>query len=181
MNNRTIAASAGVLALSLAACATTPDNAREEAELIGDARATLGKMRADHPKLEPLLASAVGYAVFPRVGQGGFVVGATVGSGVVFEGDLIVGYASLTQGSVGAQVGAQAFDELIIFRNEQAFRQFKAGDFSVAADAAATLADSGAAVKAVTGDGPVAVLIDDEKGAMARAVVAGQKLSFERR
>ena len=55
--------------------------------------------------------TAYGYAVFPTVGKGGLVVGGAHGEGKVFVGDKHVGDSTVTQVSVGAQVGGQAFSQ----------------------------------------------------------------------
>lgn len=49
-----------------------------------------------------------GYAVFPTIGKGGFVVGAAHGSGRVYERGKYVGDATVTQLSLGFQAGGQA-------------------------------------------------------------------------
>lgn len=54
------------------------------------------------------------YAVFPTVGQGGFVVGGAYGSGRVYAHGKHVGNTSVTQLSVGWQAGAQAYSENIV-------------------------------------------------------------------
>ena len=48
-----------------------------------------------------------GYAVFPSVGQGALVVGGAYGTGRVYEHDNYVGDVSMTQLSIGLQLGGQ--------------------------------------------------------------------------
>src|SRR5688572_5804196 len=52
-----------------------------------------------------------GYAVFPTVGKGGLVVGGAFGRGQVYRGGAQVAEVSLTQVSVGFQLGGQAYSE----------------------------------------------------------------------
>src|ERR1700691_5917277 len=54
-----------------------------------------------------------GYAIFPTIGEGGFVVGAAGGKGQVFIRGQQVGETTLAEGSVGFQAGGQAFREII--------------------------------------------------------------------
>ena len=60
--------------------------------------------------------SCYGYAVFPTIGKGGFVVGAAHGSGRVYEHAKYVGDSSVTQLSVGFQAGGQAYSQIIFLR-----------------------------------------------------------------
>jgi lipid-binding SYLF domain-containing protein len=76
---------------------------------------TLSMMTQRDPSLERLLAKSAGYVVIPDVGEGGFMVGAQQGVGVVYErGGNPIGFAVLRQGSIGAQIGARSFGELIV-------------------------------------------------------------------
>ncbi len=49
--------------------------------------------------------SAYGYAIFPSIGKGGVVVGGAHGNGRVYEKGKYVGTTSMTQVTVGAQMG----------------------------------------------------------------------------
>ena len=49
--------------------------------------------------------SVVGYAIFPEVAKGGFIVGGSGGRGEVYEGGKLIGYGKLSEGTIGAQVG----------------------------------------------------------------------------
>lgn len=51
---------------------------------------------------------AYGYAVFPSIGKGGFVVGAAHGDGRVYVGGKKVAESAMTQLSIGAQLGGTA-------------------------------------------------------------------------
>ena len=53
-----------------------------------------------------------GYAVFPTIGKGGFVVGGAHGTGRVYANGEHVGNSSMTQVTVGFQLGGQAFSRL---------------------------------------------------------------------
>src|ERR1700734_4375086 len=52
--------------------------------------------------------SSYGYAVFPTVGKGGFIVGGAHGKGRVYRQGSVVGVATVNQVSVGFQAGGQA-------------------------------------------------------------------------
>ena len=55
------------------------------------------------------LKKAYAYAIFPEVGKGGFIVGASHGAGEVYKKSKLIGHAKMTQTTVGAQVGDQKF------------------------------------------------------------------------
>ena len=57
--------------------------------------------------LKKFFGTSYGYVVFPKIGKGGFIVGGAHGKGVVFKKQEMVGFASVTQGTVGLQIGGQ--------------------------------------------------------------------------
>src|SRR6185503_7304631 len=73
-----------------------------------------------------------GYAVFPTIGKGAFVIGAAHGSGRVYVGGKYVGDTSMTQVTVGAQVGGQAYREIIFSRTRPPSAHSKAATSSSA-------------------------------------------------
>src|SRR5438045_3164770 len=74
-------------------------------------------------------AGSYGYAAFPSVGKGGIVLGGAFGRGKVFRGGARVADVSLTQVSVGFQLGGQAYSEIIFFENKTTFDDFLSGNF----------------------------------------------------
>jgi len=79
--------------------------------------------------------TAYGYAVFPTIGKGGFVVGGAYGKGRVYEGGNAIGEASMVQLSVGFQLGGQAYSEMIFFEDQRALKEFTNGNLEFGADA----------------------------------------------
>ena len=78
-----------------------------------------------------------GYAVFPTVGEGGLVVGGARGSGHVYVHDRLVGATTMTQLSVGFQLGGQAYSEIIFFETPRELEEFRSGKFEFNAGASA--------------------------------------------
>ena len=62
-----------------------------------------------------------GYAVFPGIGKGGFIVGGAHGNGHVYKRGAYVGDASMTQVSVGFQIGGEGFREIVFFEDERSY------------------------------------------------------------
>ena len=91
-----------------------------------------------------------GYAVFPTIGKGGVVVGGAYGKGRVYEKGKYVGDTSVTQLSVGFQLGGEAFSEIIFFADQNAFKEFTNGNFEFGAQAQAVAITAGASAAATT-------------------------------
>lgn len=124
------------------------------------------------------LKKAYAYAIFPEVGKGGFIIGASHGAGEVYKKGKLIGYTKMTQTTVGAQVGGQTYAEVILFKNKKALDRFKAGRFEGGAAATAIGGKKGAAKASKYKDG-VAIMVLPIKGAMAEASGGGQKFAFE--
>jgi len=97
-----------------------------------------------------LFNKAYGYAVFPTIGKGGVGVGGAHGNGRVYQKGKHIGDASMTQVSVGFQLGGEAFSEIIFFENEAALKDFTNGNFEFGADAQAVAITASAGAKAST-------------------------------
>lgn len=97
--------------------------------------------------------TAYGYAVFPTIGKGGIGVGGAHGKGRVYAQGQHVGNVTMTQVTVGFQLGGQAFSQIIFFKDESAFREFTSGNFEFSAQATAVAITAGVSAEASTGGG----------------------------
>jgi len=166
------------LVIAISACATAPKSASGRSDLVTASEATLGRMRVKDPALAGLLATSAGYAVFPEIGKGGLLVGAAYGRGVLYQNGRRIGFVDLNQGSLGAQLGAQTFTELIVFRDRFAIEKLKAGEFSLSGNASAVILAEGAAATAEFTQQGVAVFVEPRGGAMVEVSVSGQEINF---
>ncbi len=157
----------------LAGCATTPS----DDTLISESRSALASFVDRDPGLERWVDQAYGYTVFPNIGKGGFWVGGGFGRGVVFEQGKPVGRASVSQATVGPQIGAQSYSQVIFFRDEAALRRFQRERFGFSAQATAVAATEGRAATTSYERG-VAVFNLARGGLMAEASVGGQKFRY---
>jgi lipid-binding SYLF domain-containing protein len=167
-----------IVAGLLASCATAPASRADQTALLAEATSTMQQMRAEDPEVSALVQRGYGYALFPTVTKGGLVVGGAHGRGVVYERGRHIGYSDLTQGSVGAQVGAQTFSELLVFENKDALNRFKAGQLNFAADASAVVLKTGVATDVPFVNG-VAVAVRPTGGAMVEASIGGQRFTYQ--
>jgi lipid-binding SYLF domain-containing protein len=99
---------------------------------------------------------AYGYAVFPTIGKGGIGIGGAHGKGRVYAGGRHVGDASMTQVTMGFQLGGQAFSQIIFFEDERSFKSFTSGNFEFSAQATAVALTAGVSAEANTGGGMAA-------------------------
>jgi lipid-binding SYLF domain-containing protein len=159
-------------------CSSSPETPAERSNMSSQSTAGLDHFLLQDPGLRAELDRAAGYAIFPELGKAGVILGATYGNGEVYEKGVKIGYAELSQGTIGAQLGAQAFSELIVFRTQEALNDFKDGEFSFAANATAVAIKPGAAASATYNDG-VAIFVHIKGGLMAEAAVGGQRFTFK--
>ena len=151
-------------------------NADQQRSLYEDAVATLERLKRKHEDLGEALDQAYGYAVFPSLGRASLVLGATFGRGAVFEKGKSVGFASLTQITVGVQVGGQTLSELVFFEDQEAFELFKGGKAAFAANVSAGILK--AAATGTTNPSPFTAHAYSRGGMVIEASLGGQKLSF---
>jgi len=146
-------------------------------------------------------ANAYGYAVFPTIGKGGVGIGGAHGKGRVYEKGAYVGDTSMTQITVGAQLGGQAYSMIVFFEDKRAFDQFTTGEFEFSAQANAIAITAAAGAQAGTGGGAgttksvgsdtaevkggykggMAVFTVAKGGLMYEASIGGQKFSYKKK
>ena len=141
-----------------------------------------------------------GYAVLPTIGKGGFVVGGAHGKGRVYARGAYVGDTSMTQLTVGFQLGGEAYSQIIFFEDKRAFDEFTSGNFEFGAQATAVAITAGASAQAGT-TGPsasagtsqqasktkasyfrgMAIFTVVKGGLMYEASIGGQKFTYDRK
>jgi lipid-binding SYLF domain-containing protein len=165
------------LAVSMAAVLSTV-TARADEDLGMQSKQAIDAFKNTDSSLGTFFTNSAGYAVFPDVGKGGFIVGGARGKGIVYEKGNPVGRATMTQASIGAQAGGETFAEVIFFETPAALSDFKAGKFEMSADISAVAASQGASKAAQYKKG-VAVFTVAKRGLMVQASVGGQKFKYE--
>jgi lipid-binding SYLF domain-containing protein len=139
-----------------------------------------------------------GYAVFPTIGKAGVGVGGAYGEGRVFAGGKHVGNTSMTQVTIGWQLGGQAYSMIVFFEDKRAFDEFTGGNFEFSAQATAVAITAGASAAATTAGSSagasggkrdattvggyrkgMAVFTVVKGGLMYEASIGGQKFSYK--
>jgi lipid-binding SYLF domain-containing protein len=145
-----------------------------------------------------LFDNCYGYAIFPTIGKGGFGIGGAHGDGRVYEHGTYVGDTSMTQVTIGFQVGGQAFTQIIFFQNKDAFTEYTSGEFEFGAQASAVAITAGAQASTSTAGTSAGASSSDDSvsnaggyehgmaiftvakgGLMYEASVGGQKFKYE--
>jgi len=141
-----------------------------------------------------------GYAVFPTIGKGAFVVGGAYGKGRVYEHGRYVGDTSLAQVSIGFQAGGEGYSQIVFLEDKRAFDEFTNGDFqfdagvrvvAITASAGGQAGTHGASGDASAGKHDavtagkyyrgMAVFTIVKGGALYQASLAGQKYNYKPR
>ncbi|MGD2129659.1 MAG: YSC84-related protein [Lysobacterales bacterium] len=140
-------------------------------------KAILEIKKAD-PGIQKFFDQAAGYAVYPSVGKGGFVVGGAYGKGLVIVNGVVDGYTTMSQATVGLQLGGQKYAQFIFFKDDVALADFKRGNLEFGAQASAVAARAGASADAAYNAG-VAIFTHAAGGLMVEGTVGGQKFTYE--
>lgn len=142
-----------------------------------DVQKAIIEIKKADPGIEKFFESAAGYAVFPSIGKGGFIIGGAYGKGLVISDEKIDGYTSMTQGTIGLQAGGQKYSQFIFFKDETALDHFKRGNFQLSAQASAVAITAGASADAAYNKG-VAIFTHAAGGLMFEGTVGGQKYKY---
>jgi lipid-binding SYLF domain-containing protein len=155
----------------------------------------------DSPVVAKFFKNSYGYAVFPTIGKGAYIVGGSYGEGQVYKRGKVTGKTTVIEGSIGFQAGGEAFSEIIFFKDKRAYDAFTSGKFEFNATAQAVAITAGAEAQvATTGatagatGGPrtsahaktsyangMATFVHAKGGLMIGVSIGGQKFTFERK
>ena len=119
-----------------------------------------------------------GYAVFPSVGKGGFIVGGAHGNGLVYEQGDLIGTAELKQVNVGLQMGGQSYIQVLFFQAKEDLDRFKANKVEFSGQASAVAITEGASADVDYSKG-VAVISKAKGGLMYEASLGGQEFDYK--
>ncbi|MGD9905185.1 MAG: lipid-binding SYLF domain-containing protein [Vicinamibacterales bacterium] len=131
------------LALAVVAVPIAQED-RREAERLTDAIAVLDEVMGAGDSAVPrsIMERAEAIAVFPSLVKAGFVVGGSRGHGAISVRHPETGawsspgFLTITGGSVGFQIGAQAVDLILVVQNRRGLNQLLRNQFKIGADAA---------------------------------------------
>ena len=153
----------------------------------------------ESPVVAKFFENSYGYAVFPTIGKAGFIVGGSYGKGQVYRDGKVTGTSKVIEGSIGLQIGAEAFSEIIFFKDKVAYDDFTNGNYEFDANSQAVVLTAGAQAQAGTtgvgagaSAGPktgvqanaeyvngMATFVNAKGGLMGELSIGGQKFTFE--
>lgn len=162
--------------------------------VLADAYSDTIKTFKNSDVVKNYFSKAYGYAVFPTIGKGGVGIGAAHGEGQVYRKGKVTGKTSMTQITIGLQLGGQAYSQVIFFEDKRAYKDFTSGNFEFGAQATAiAITSSASAQSGTTGTSAGAgneqtksgytkgmiVFTHGKGGLMYEATIGGQKYSFK--
>ncbi len=153
------------------------EKAKDQKVSDGDVAEAIAAFKNKTHGITVFFEKAYGYAVFPSVGKGAIGIGGAHGKGKVYEKGRYIGDASLTQLTIGLQLGGQVYSEIIFFKDKDALDDFTAGNFELDAQISAVAATAGTSADAGYSNG-VAIFTIVKSGLMYEASVGGQKFKF---
>ena len=138
----------------------------------------IDQVKKTDPDFKKLFDNAIAWAVFPSIGKAGIGIGGAAGNGRVYQKGQFIGTTTMTQISVGFQLGGQVYSEIIFFQDENTLNNFKDGKFELGANISAVIVKAGAGATAGFKDGTI-VLVMPKEGLMYEATISGQKFTFK--
>ena len=167
-------------------------------QAVQDYSGTINMFKGN-PTVAPYFISAYGYAVFPTIGKGAIGIGGAHGKGQVYTGGAVTGFTSMTQITIGFQLGGQAYSQVIFFKDKGAYEDFTSGNFEFDAQASAIAVTASAqASVGTTGTGASAgaggtagtqadtsyrkgmlTFVIGKGGLMYEASIGGQKFNYK--
>jgi lipid-binding SYLF domain-containing protein len=146
-----------IVGLALVAHPSAQEGVRES-DRLKEAITVLDEVMAAGDKSVPrnIMERAEAIAVFPSLVKAGFVVGGSRGHGAISVRDPKTGawsspgFLTITGGSFGLQIGAQAVDLILVVQNRRGLDQLLRNQFKIGADAAVAAGPVGRETSAST-------------------------------
>jgi lipid-binding SYLF domain-containing protein len=159
------------------ACNTAPGGESSREDLSARVQSVISDMKARDPGMDKWFSTSFGYAVMPDIAKGAIIFGGAFGNGEVFEKGTMIGWCSVTSGTVGLSLGGGVTAQAIFFENQSALDAFKQGVVALDAQATGYAVTAGGSEKARFDHG-MAVFMFDPRGLMGDASVGGQGFRF---
>ena len=155
---------------------TAASASAEEIDIKVDA--ALARFKEKDPTAEAILSASKGVLVFPSVIKAGIGIGGEYGEGALRVGGQTVDYYSTAAASIGLQLGAQSKAVFLVFMQEDALTDFRAGSgWKAGVDGSVALVEIGAggAIDTTNIKDPIVGFVLTNAGLMANATLEGSK------
>ncbi len=126
------------------------------------------------------LNTAKGVLVIPNIVKAGLGVGGEYGEGAMRIGGKTVAYYAIAAGSVGLQIGAQKKNLVLVFRQDEALKKFRASSgWKAGVDGSVAFIDTGAgqSLDTMNVNDPIVAFVFGQQGLMASATIEGAKFT----
>ena len=170
----------GALVAGLVAAQPAPAAAATAAEIEAHVKQALKQCYAEVSGCKAVGEKAKGILVFPEITEAGVGIGGAYGEGALEVDGKTVAYYSLTEASIGLQLGAKKFSQVMMFMTKEALAEFQASSgWEAGAGAGVTWIDQGTSEQAstISHEKPVVGFAFGEQGLMGAAAVGGAKIS----
>jgi len=147
-------------------------------EITVEAEPALTQLYNLDPVARQLGRSAKGILVFPKITKAGIGIGGSYGEGVLYVSGKPVRYYSVSSGSLGVTLGAQAYSQVIMFMTDEALQAFQASNgWEAGINGTVVGVDVGAgdASSTLNAGAPIVGFIFGQKGLMVDASFGGMK------
>jgi len=168
------------LALTIGMVSVTPSPAKTAKEINSEVNAALELFAQQVKGGKEFLNTAKGVLIIPNIVKAGLGVGGEYGEGVLRIGGKTVDYYSIAAGSVGLQIGAQKKNLILVFKQAEAFNNFrKSSGWKAGVDGSAAFIDAGTgkSIDTVNMKDPIVAFMFGQRGLMANATIEGAKFS----
>jgi lipid-binding SYLF domain-containing protein len=165
---------------SFGAALTTPALAETAAEIDAGVEAARDDCAAKVEGCNTAAEKAQGLLVFPKVTKGAIGVGGSYGEGALIVDDKTAGYYSTAAASIGLQLGAETYSQIIMFMTLEALDDFRnSSGWQAGANAKVAMIDQGKAadVNSIVANSPVIAFIFGQQGLMGDLSVEGAKIT----
>jgi lipid-binding SYLF domain-containing protein len=167
-------------AMGIGVLLAAPAAAETAAEIDAGVEAARDKCAAQVAGCETAAESAKGMLVFPKVTKGAIGIGGSYGEGALIVDDKPAGYYSTAAASIGLQLGAETYSQIIMFTTPEALASFQnSSGWEVGANAKVTMIDQGKAadIRSVIAQSPVVAFVFGQQGLMGDLSVEGAKIT----
>ena len=153
-----------LVAVTVAACATTPMSSAEPDKLVSDAQVTLSNFVRDPDQtwIQENLNRAKAILIAPQIVKAGFIFGGSGGRAVLVARDASAARAvpwtgpafyNLATASVGFQAGVEVSEVIIVVMTDKGLNSLLSSSFKIGGDASVAAGPVGAGAKStVTAD-----------------------------
>jgi lipid-binding SYLF domain-containing protein len=149
-------------------------------EIDANVNASLNRFVTDVKGAQEFLDTAKGVLIIPKVMQGGLAVGGEYGEGALRIGGKTGGFYNIAPAPLGAQLGAQQKDIILVFMSEKVLKKFRTSkNWRAGVDAKVTLGNVGVdeSLSTMKFKRPVVGFVFGQKGFMAGATIEGSKFT----